>query len=82
MLPSNATTWYHTNRYSAHAACEHCSGVIRHESWCITVNPVVYYAYEAVLDASKLSLGDVLALHSLGVLWTGKACSGNCKPSS
>jgi len=81
MPPSNATAWYHSNRYSAQAACQHCRGVIRHESWCITVNPVVYYAYEAVLDSGKLSVGDVLALHALGVVWTGQVCSGNCKTS-
>lgn len=79
MFSSSATTWYHSNHYNAQAACEHCSGVIRHESWCITANPLVFYAYEAVLDADKLSVGDVLVLHSLGVVWTGKVCQRNCQ---
>ena len=43
------------------------SGVVRHENWCITRNEAVSYAYEAVLDAEKLSLGDRLILHALGV---------------
>ena len=82
-IPSNTAARFHSNLYCAQSACEHCSGVIRHESWCITVNPVVYYAYEAVLDADKLSMGDVLALHSLGVQWTGKSARepANCKSS-
>jgi len=80
MIPSNAAARFHSNRYSAQSACEHCSGVIRHESWCITVNPVVHYAYEAVLDAEKLSRGDVIVLHSLGVQWSGKVCPGTCPP--
>ena len=81
MFSGNAPARFHSNRYNAQSACEHCSGVIRHESWCITVNPVVYYAFEAVLDAGKLSVGDVLALRSLGVLWTGQVCPGKCRPS-
>jgi hypothetical protein len=26
-----------------------------------------------------LTLGDALILHSLGVIWGGKVCQGNCK---
>ena len=51
MPQTNLSTWYHSNAYSADAACEHCSGIIRHEPWCITRNEVVVYAYEAVLNA-------------------------------
>jgi hypothetical protein len=72
-------TTFHSNRYHALAACEHCDGIIRHEPWCITLDPLVYYAYEVVLNSSKLSLGDSLILHSLGVAWAAKACDGNCK---
>lgn len=79
MFPSNLSAPFHSIRYNAQSACEHWSGVIRHEAWCITVNPVVYDAYEVVLDADKLSMGDVLALHSLGVQWTGKVCPGTCQ---
>jgi hypothetical protein len=75
MPPTNLSTWYHSNTYSADGACEHCSGVIRHETWCITCNDQVSYAYEALLDASKLSLRDQLILHALGVVWSGKVCN-------
>jgi hypothetical protein len=71
--------WFHSNRYSAQAACEHCDGVVRHESWCITRDPIVYYAYQIVVDPSKLTVGDALILHSLGVTWEAKPCQGNCK---
>jgi len=79
MPTTNMKTWYHSNIYSADAACEHCSGVVRHETWCITQNDAVSYAYEAVLDADKLSPGDRIILHALGVLWRGKACDGSCQ---
>jgi hypothetical protein len=78
MPATNLSTWYHSNAYSADAACELCAGIIRHESWCITRNELVVYAYEAVLDASKLSLGDQLMLHALGVVWSDNVCKGNC----
>ena len=80
MGTTNPSTWYHSNAYSAEAACEHCSGIIRHEPWCITCNDVVAYAYGAILDADKLSLGDRLILHALGVLWKDNAiCARNCQ---
>ncbi len=79
MPTQEVTTWLHSNKYSAEAACEHCEGVVRHEPWCITQSSVVLYAYEAVLDADKLTEGDRLILHALGVTWTGKVCSGACK---
>jgi hypothetical protein len=44
---------FHSNRYHADATCRHCSGVIRHESWCVTRNTLVCYAYEAVVDPEK-----------------------------
>jgi hypothetical protein len=69
---------FHSNRYHAEATCEHGSGVIRHESWCITRNSLVYYAYETVLDPEKLPLEDRLILHALGVSWTAKRCAGTC----
>ena len=79
MSDTTETTRYHSNRYNAQAACEHCEGIIRHEPWCITLDPLVYYAYQIVADPSKLTAGDALILHSLGVTWAGKACQGNCK---
>ncbi len=74
-------TWFHSNRYNAQAACEHCEGVVRHESWCITRDPVVYYAYQIVVEPSQLTVGDALILHSLGVTWEGSSCQGNCMTS-
>jgi hypothetical protein len=78
MADDAPTVWFHSNRYSEQAACEHCEGIIRHESWCITSNPLVYYAYEIVAEPGKLLVGDALILHSLGVMWGGKMCQGNC----
>lgn len=72
------TSRFHSNRYHAQSACEHCAGVIRHEPWCITRDPVVYYAYQIVADPSKLTPGDALILHSLGAIWGAKACQGGC----
>ena len=79
MSTQSATLWQHSNKYSADAACEHCEGIVRHEPWCITQSSVVLYAYEAVLDADKLTEGDRITLHALGVKWEGKICSGGCK---
>ena len=77
MSESSTKVWFHSNRYTAESACEHCGGVLRHESWCITVDATVYYAYQIVLDRGKLTAGDALILHALGVTWTGcyKDCS-------
>jgi len=79
MSDNGQTTWYHSNRYNAESACEHCGGIIRHERWCITIDATVFYAYEIVVDPSKLTIQDSLILHSLGVTWTGKACQGKCQ---
>lgn len=82
MSALQATTWIHSNRYSADAACEHCEGVIRHEPWCILRSPIIRYAYEAVLDATALSMGDHIILHALGVKWAQNVCAGACKPKT
>ena len=74
----DSASWYHANRYNAQAACEHCGGIIRHEHWCITRDPLVYYAYDIVVHPEKLSPGDALILHSLGVRWEN-SCDGKCK---
>ena len=66
-----------SNQYSADSACVHCDGVIRHESWCATENANVHYAFQAVLDPYKLSLGDQLILHALGVVWTPERSQAN-----
>jgi hypothetical protein len=62
----------HSNQYSADSACGHCDGVVRHESWCLTQNATVQYAYQAVSDPDRLSSGDHLILHALGAAWTPK----------
>ena len=73
-------SWYHTNRQGPQSACEHCGGVIRHERWCITRDPIVYYAYDIVVHPEKLSPGDALILHSLGVAWD-KTCVSKTAPA-
>ncbi|MGA7459305.1 MAG: hypothetical protein WBW69_03725 [Candidatus Korobacteraceae bacterium] len=80
-MSTQSSTWQHSNKYSADAACEHCQGVVRHELWCITRSELVLYAYEAVVDASALTEGDKLTLHALGVAWTNNPCAGACKPA-
>ena len=69
MAHSSSITWHHTNRYNAEAMCEHCGKMLQHEDWCITCNPVVQYAYQVILEPGKLTIGDTLILHSLGVTW-------------
>jgi len=59
----------HSNRYSADSACNHCEGIIRHESWCFTQNAYVHYAYQAALFPNQLSLEDRIILHAWGVAW-------------
>jgi len=78
MTTPQSATWHHGNKYTAESACEHCSGVVRHETWCITRSPIVLYAYAAVLDADNLGEGDRLILHALGTAWTGKVGAGAC----
>ena len=70
MLHDNPVT-YHSNRYHARSACELCQGILRHEPWCLTVNPSVCYAYEIVVYPEKVTTEDLIILHSLGVLWSG-----------
>jgi hypothetical protein len=81
MSETPQTTWYHNHRYNAQAPCQHCSGIIRHEDWCITRDPVLYYAHEIVADPTKLTIGDALILHSLGVTWDAKPYLARCTAS-
>ena len=57
------------SRYSVETACPYCEGIFEHSAWCATQDPQVGYAYQIVADASKLTAGDCLILHSLGVAW-------------
>lgn len=59
-----------SNQYREDSICDHCAGAIAHESWCITCNVVVRYAYEIVSRGSLLTLEDELILHALGVEWS------------
>jgi hypothetical protein len=68
-----------SNQFSAASACEHCQGIVRHEPFCITLNSRVLYAYEIILDACKLTPGDQILLHGMGVVWEGKVCAGKAK---
>lgn len=54
---------------NAQGACDHCHGILRHEDWCVTLDPQVSYARQIVNEASKLTFADSLILHSLGVTW-------------
>jgi len=78
MPATQSNPWFHNNRYTAPAACEHCEGIVRHEPWCITRNPHVMNAWEAVQDPARLSIHDLLILHALGVAWI-KTCIGKCE---
>ena len=69
MSAVSSPKWYHTNKYTAEAACEECGGVVRHAYWCAVCNPAVAYAYEIVRNGSKLTIEDQLILHALGVAW-------------
>lgn len=68
-MSDTTKAWFHANRYSAEEACEHCGGVVRHENWCIMIEPAVAYAYQIITQPEKLTLADALILHSLGVVW-------------
>lgn len=50
--------------------CARCGGFVLCESWCESVNARVRYARDVVLQDSRLSFGDRIILHALGVRWT------------
>jgi hypothetical protein len=72
--------WYHSNKYTADAACEQCAGVVRHEEWCITRNLTVGYEHSVVLEPETLTLEDHLILHALGAAWRKTNCDGKRAP--
>lgn len=69
MFANPAASWYHGNQSNTQSPCEHCAGILQHEKWCVTCDPIVQYAYGLVLDPRKLTFRDGLILHSLGVAW-------------
>jgi hypothetical protein len=81
MSCQSTDTLFHSNRYSAENACEHCDCVIRHEPWCITVDPAVLYAYQIVLEPGMLEPGAAIIFHSLGVSWDRTARRAKCGTS-
>ncbi len=66
---SNASSAYNSKPYKAQSACALCEGVFAHEAWCASRDPGASYAFQIVVDASRLTPGDSLILHSLGVAW-------------
>lgn len=66
---SNANSASNSKKSNALSACPLCQGIFAHESWCASRDPEASYAYQIVVDASKLTTGDSLILHSLGVAW-------------
>jgi hypothetical protein len=82
MPNTSPTTWQQNNPYRPQTSCEHCGNLLNHESWCFTRNTAVQYAYQIVMDPSKLTLADHLILHSLGVIWEMKTVQKNCKSTS
>jgi hypothetical protein len=81
MPVAEAKKWYHSNQYSADSKCEHCAGVVRHETWCVTQNPLVAYAYLTAKGSAPLSEQDTLILHALGATWESPQGCG-CQDSN
>jgi len=75
---ANSPSVFHSNKYCEADACIHCSGIVRHESWCITGNSRVRYAYEVVLHPEELTVEDRRILHPLGATWERNAYAGSC----
>jgi hypothetical protein len=66
---SNANSVYSSNQSKTQFACALCEGTFTHQAWCASRDPGAPYAYQIVVDASKMTTGDTLILHSLGVAW-------------
>ncbi len=69
----NNIDFTHHHKGDVASACPHCLGVQGHEPWCATRAPHVQYAFEILLQPRKLTIGDALILHSLGVTWSDRA---------
>jgi len=66
---NNVNAAKNINPANAPRACALCEGVLTHECWCSVRDPGASYAYQIVVDPSKMTMGDSLILHSLGVAW-------------
>jgi hypothetical protein len=71
---SNTSSDYRSNHSDAQPSCGYCEGIFEHAAWCATQDPQVAYAYQIAADASKITAGDILMLHSLGVTWIETSC--------
>ena len=60
----------HGNQHPPSSICDHCGGTTTHETWCITCNTIIRYAYGIVLDGRHLNQGDKIILHDLDVEWS------------
>lgn len=69
MFANPAAHWHNSSFPDAPGICEHCGGIVRHQKWCITCDPLVQYAYTVVVEPERLSIRDRLILHALGVAW-------------
>jgi hypothetical protein len=67
---NNTNSAKNNSHRKAQTACALCEGTFQHEAWCASRDPGASYAYQIVVDSSKLTEGDSLILHSLGVAWT------------
>jgi hypothetical protein len=72
---SNANSVYDSKPSKKQFACALCEGTFSHEAWCASRDPGASYPYQIVVDASKMTMGDTLILHSLGVTWANPARS-------
>ena len=70
MNNTNSASAYNSNSCSAPSPCAFCEGIFQHAAWCASRDPGASYAYQIVVDASKITLADSLILHSLGVEWS------------
>ena len=66
---NNVNSAHNGKKSTALSPCALCEGIFAHEAWCATRDPGASYAFQIVVDASRLTTGDSLILHSLGVAW-------------
>jgi hypothetical protein len=71
MSDTNSASACNSNSCSAPSPCAFCEGIFQHAAWCASRDPGASYAYQIVVNASKITLADSLILHSLGVAWDG-----------
>ena len=70
---NNIDFTHHHNQVNVAPECPYCMGAHAHEPWCASRVPSVRYAFDILFEPRKLTLGDALILHSLGVTWSERA---------